>query len=79
MTATAKSFTTNFYKVDGYGCSGNFAYAFVTVTDQQGQPVAEVTDLFMAVSGAWQPADRSVYCVNGSVPADIYQKACQTN
>jgi hypothetical protein len=79
ITATVKSFTTNFYKVDGYGCSGNFAYAFVTVTGQQGQPIAEVTDLFMAVSGAWQPASRSVYCVNGSVPADIYQNACQTN
>ena len=79
ITATVKSFTTNFYKVNGYGCSGNFAYAFVTVTDQQGQPIAEVTDLLMAASGAWQPADRSVYCVNGSVPADIYQNACQTN
>jgi hypothetical protein len=79
ITAAVKAFTTNFYKVDGYGCSGNFAYAFVTVTDQQGQPTAEVTDLFMAVNGAWQPADRGAYCVNGSVPADIYQNACQTN
>ena len=79
ITATVKSFTTNFYKVDGYGCSGNFAYAFVVVADQQGQPIAVVTDLFMAVSGAWQPASRSVNCVNGSVPADIYQNACQTN
>jgi hypothetical protein len=79
ITATVKSFTTNFYKVDGYGCSGNFAYAFVTVADQQGQPIAEVTDLLMAVNDAWQPVDRGVHCVNGSVPADIYQNACQTN
>jgi hypothetical protein len=78
ITATVKSFTTNFYRVDRYGCSGNFAYALVIVATQQGQPIAEVTDLFMAVNGAWQPVDRSVYCVNGSVPADIYSPACQT-
>jgi hypothetical protein len=73
ITATVKSFIINFNEVNGYGCSGNFAYAFV----QQGQD--EETVLFMAVNGAWQLANASIYCVNGSVPADIYQNACQTN
>jgi hypothetical protein len=78
ITTTVKSHTSNFYSLDGFGCSGNFAYAFVTVTGQDGQPIAEVTQVLMAVDGAWQSASRS-YCQNGSVPAAIYKNACQTN
>ncbi len=78
ITTTVKTHTSNVYSLDGFGCSGHFAYAFVTVTGQNGQPIAEVTTLFMAVDGAWQTASFS-YCQNGSVPAAIYQNACETN
>jgi hypothetical protein len=70
--------TSNFHSLDGFGCSGNYAYAFVTVSDQQGQPIAQVTQVLMAANGAWQLVSRSV-CDSGSVPSDIYQNACQTN
>lgn len=77
ITAAAQAHTSDFDGVDsgGYGCSGNFAYAFVTVGTP---PDADVTILFMSVNGAWQPASRAVYCENGSVPQAIYQNACQT-
>jgi alpha-tubulin suppressor-like RCC1 family protein len=78
ITAAIKAHTSNFHRLDGFGCSGQFAYAFVTVTDQQGNPIAEVTDLLMASGKAWQSASRDL-CQKGSVPAAIYQNACQTN
>jgi alpha-tubulin suppressor-like RCC1 family protein len=79
IAAAVKAHTSNFHSLDGFGCSGHFAYAFVVVTDQQGKPIAEVTDLLKASSGkAWQSASRDL-CQKGSVPAAIYQNACQTN
>ncbi len=78
ITSSVKAKTSNFYSMDGFGCSGRFAYAFVAVTNAQGSPVAQVTILLMAQGGAWTPVSRS-YCQSGSVPAAIYQPACQTN
>jgi hypothetical protein len=70
----------NFDGLDGspssFACSGLFAYAFVLVGS--GSEKADVTILFMATNGTWRPADRSIYCENGSVPKQIYQQACET-
>jgi hypothetical protein len=61
--------------IDGhtFGCAGRFAYAGVIVDGN------EVTVLFRARGRGWHPADRSRYCVNGSVPKAIYRPACETN
>ncbi len=79
ITAIAKSGVQNFYNVDGFGCSGEFAYAFVTVATPQHRPIAEITVLFMASKGTWHLASRAIYCENRSVPPAIYQDACETN
>jgi len=81
ITAAARAVDgANFDGLDSstpnFGCSGRFAYAFVIVGS--GNAKADVTILFMATNGTWQPADRSIYCQNGSVPQQIYQPACQT-
>ena len=76
ITAAAETSSTDFYSVNDFGCSGDFAYAFVTVGTTPN--LITVTDLFMAVNGEWQPASRGMYCTNGSVPAAIYEPACQT-
>ncbi len=78
ITAASKAFTSNFYSVTGFGCSGIYAYAFVTVTGTNGQPIAEVTQVFQATSGSWHVVSRAV-CTSGAVPTTIYQQACQTN
>ena len=79
ITAIAKSGVQNFYNVDGFGCSGEFAYAFVTVATPQHRPIAEITVLFMASKGTWHLASRAIYCENRSVPPAIYRTACETN
>jgi len=58
---------------DTFGCAGNFAYAGVIVDDN------EVTVLFRARGGGWQPVDRGRYCENGSVPKAIYRLGCESN
>jgi hypothetical protein len=59
--------------VHPWGCAGQFAYAAVIVEGN------EITQLFHAKSGAWITANRGRYCVDGEVPARIYQPACNTN
>ena len=70
-----------FYGLDtspqSFGCSGRFAYAFALVGSDN-KIEADVTILFMATNGNWQPANRGIYCPNGSVPQQIYQQACET-
>ena len=68
ITAIAKPGVRNFYNVDGFGCSGGFAYAFVTVASPQHRPIAEITALLTALKGTWHLASRAIYCENGSVP-----------
>ena len=60
-----------------FGCSGRLAYTFALVGSNN-KIEADVTILFMATKGTWQPANRGVYCPNGSVPQQIYQQACET-
>ncbi len=81
ITAAARAVDgANFDGLDtstpNFGCSGKFAYAFAIVGS--GNAKADVTILFMATNGTWQPASRSIYCQNGSVPQPIYQPACET-
>jgi hypothetical protein len=77
ITAAARVIDgANLDAVDGFGCSGRFAYAFATVGS--GSTKDDVTMLFMANNATWQPASRVLYCENGSVPAQIYQPACET-
>jgi hypothetical protein len=77
ITAAARAVDgANLDGVQGYGCSGRFAYAFATIGS--GSFKNDVTMLFMANTGTWQPASRAVYCENGSVPTQIYQPACET-
>ncbi|MGH2938622.1 MAG: hypothetical protein ACRDPE_10940 [Solirubrobacterales bacterium] len=58
---------------DSFGCAGNFAYAGVII----GRDAATV--LFRAHGQSWRPANRSIYCENGSVPKAIYRQGCETN
>ena len=60
-------------------CSGNWATASPTVLNAAGQSQYDITVLLRQNGEGWQVADRSTYCSNGSVPAAIYQQACQTN
>jgi hypothetical protein len=61
--------------IDGhtFDCAGRFAYAGVIVDRN------EVTVLFRAHGQNWRPADRGIYCENGSVPKVIFRPACETN
>jgi hypothetical protein len=54
-----------------WNCAGRFAYAAVIYRGE------ELTILFRAVGRRWKTADRSRYC--DSVPARIWQTACNTN
>jgi hypothetical protein len=78
IKASVKANTSNFYALDGFGCSGAYAYAFATVTDAQGKPIAEITILLKAKNRRWEPTSRQA-CTQGWVPAQIYRDACQTN
>jgi hypothetical protein len=79
ITAVVKAANKDFYALSGYGCTGDFAYASVTVTGTQtDNPIATVTILLMATNGQWQVVSRS-YCTQNAVPAGIYQPACESN
>jgi hypothetical protein len=56
-----------------WACAGRFAYAAVVAAGN------ELTVLFRAAGTGWETADRAKYCEGGSVPARIYQNACNTN
>jgi hypothetical protein len=78
IKASVRVNITNFYSLDGFSCSGAYAYAFVTVTDAQGKPVAEIAVLLKAKSKQWEVTSRQA-CTLGLVPTQIYRDACQTN
>lgn len=58
-----------------FNCAGNYVVNTPTIASNGQQQV--VTDLLYWNGTAWQVVNRAVYCENGSVPAAIYQKACQ--
>jgi len=70
---------TRYTSIDSYGCSGDFAYAFVTVPASTPSGGISETVLLMASQDSWQPVNRATYCANGSVPAAIYHSACETS
>ena len=72
----ASQFGVTVQDIQQFQCSGNFAYAFADV-NQQGN-VNSVTFLFKANGTSWVPADRGTYCAGGTVPANIYFDACET-
>jgi len=62
--------------LEGFHCSGNFAYA--DADEQEQGNVNSVTLLFKASGTRWVPVNRGTYCQNGSVPKAIYAGACET-
>ncbi len=79
ITTAVKAVNHDFYSLSGYGCTGDFAYAAVTVTGTQtDKPIATVTMVFMAENGVWQVTSRSD-CTQNLIPAGIYQQACESN
>jgi hypothetical protein len=64
--------------VNGYGCSGTWAYAEITA----GTSPADSFDAVVVLSASgntWAVADRATACNNHLVPAAIYNAACTTS
>jgi len=64
--------------LNGFGCSGSWAYADVTVGPDPQHLIDEVLVL-NASAGAWHVADRATACNNHLVPSNIYTQACTTS
>jgi len=78
--ATATSQSSPGTTVVSFACSGSYAYAFVDIPSPApptGGGSIEATFVFTSAGSSWQRADRATVCP--SVPAAIYQNACQTN
>jgi hypothetical protein len=79
ITAAAKSSTSvgSVSTVNGFGCSGSWAYADVTVGSGAGSFDAVIV---LKVQGStWSVADRGNACNNHLVPSAIYTQACTTS
>ena len=66
-------------KLNAFFCAITWAVATPTVTSAAAPDGAPVTVLLRWSGSAWQAVDQGVYCDNGSVPAAIFPKACQSN
>jgi hypothetical protein len=76
--AIAASPNNDLISVNGFGCSGSWAWAGVTV----GTSAAHSIDAVMvlnASSGSWRVAGRATACNQHLVPAAIYKQACTTS
>ncbi len=62
--------------VNGYGCSGAWAYADVVVGTTNSY---EAVLVLQAVGSNWTVADRATACSNHLVPTAIYTQACTTS
>jgi hypothetical protein len=62
--------------VNGYGCSGSWAYADVVVGTTNSFEAVLVLE---AVGSDWTVADRATACTNHLVPSAIYTQACTTS
>lgn len=78
LSAAARAGTSDFYAFDRafYGCSGNYAYAGVTVSS--GGFKNEITEVFKAVKHHWVRVSRAL-CEKGVIPPSIWRQACGTN
>ncbi|MFZ0249863.1 MAG: hypothetical protein WAL61_07945 [Acidimicrobiales bacterium] len=63
--------------VNGYGCSGSWAYADVTVGS--GSAAFDAVIVLQAQGSGWSVADRGNACNNHLVPEAIYTQACTTS
>ncbi len=70
---------TRYTAVTGYGCAGDFAYAFVDVPAPMPQGGVTETLQLKATVDSWQVVSRSTYCNDGLVPTAIHHDACETN
>jgi Putative peptidoglycan binding domain len=66
-------------KLNEFNCAITWAVAQPTVTSSAAPSGTEVTVLMRWNGSAWQTVDQGVYCDNGSVPAAIFAKACQSH
>ena len=79
ITAAAKNSTTvgSVSAVNGFGCSGSWAYADVTVGS--GAASFDAVIVLEAQGSTWSVADRGNACNNHLVPSAIYTQACTTS
>jgi hypothetical protein len=63
--------------VNGFGCSGSWAYADVTVGS--GAASVDAVIVLQAEGSNWSVADRANACNNHLVPTAIYTQACTTS
>jgi len=79
ITAAAESSTSigSVSAVNGFGCSGSWAYADVTVGS--GSASFDAVIVLQAQGSSWSVADRANACNNHLVPSPIYTQACTTS
>ena len=79
ITAAAESSSSvgSVSAVNGFGCSGSWAYADVTVGS--GAASFDAVIVLEAQGSSWSVADRGNACNNHLVPSAIYTQACTTS
>ena len=79
ITAAAESSSSvgSVSAVNGFGCSGSWAYADVTVGS--GTASFDAVIVLQAQGSSWSVADRGNACNNHLVPSAIYTQACTTS
>ncbi len=65
------------FQLNAFNCASNWAVTNPTVGIPSNE--LDITLLMRWDGSAWQSVDRGVYCDNGSVPASIYEDACNSN
>ena len=74
---SASSTVGNVTAVNGFGCSGSWAYADVSVGSASNSFDAVI--VLQAQGSGWSVADRGNACNNHLVPSAIYTQACTTS
>ncbi|MDE3065382.1 MAG: hypothetical protein KGJ36_06900 [Acidobacteriota bacterium] len=65
--------------LDGWGCQGDYAYAYATIgTEPNLISVTEVL-AFSPSSATWAIVARATYCVPGRLPDLVYRRGCFSN
>jgi hypothetical protein len=79
ITAAAESSSTvgSVSAVNGFGCSGSWAYADVTVGS--GAASFDAVIVLQSQGSRWSVADRANACNKHLVPSAIYTQACTTS
>jgi hypothetical protein len=79
ITAAAESSSSvgSVSAVNGFGCSGSWAYADVTVGS--GAASFDAVIVLQSQGSSWSVADRANACNNHLVPSAIYTQACTTS